>query len=151
MQNTTLNRRVQGYDGLNVYTQNQPFNQSNGWINGTASKAVGIRTCSSGSPCKTGWDWFQIDRMRWKDKNNLTVLKESKTQVLATFQTQAISLLLLGGTMQPCMVEKTEYFCKDTQLDGAGLQKFGAFCLDFKSLDLSRTIAEIYCFRGFSA
>nr|DAO62224.1 MAG TPA: hypothetical protein [Caudoviricetes sp.]DAX02662.1 MAG TPA: hypothetical protein [Bacteriophage sp.]DAX10449.1 MAG TPA: hypothetical protein [Bacteriophage sp.] len=30
MQNTTLNRRVQGYDGLNVYTQNQPFNQSNG-------------------------------------------------------------------------------------------------------------------------
>nr|DAX02664.1 MAG TPA: hypothetical protein [Bacteriophage sp.] len=53
--------------------------------------------------------------MRWKDKNNLTVLKESKTQVLATFQTQVISLLLLSGTMQPCMVEKTEYFCKDTQ------------------------------------
>lgn len=49
--------------------------------------------------------------------------------------------------MQPCMVEKTEYFCKDTQLDGAELQKFGAFCLDFKSLDLSQTIAEI---DGFS-
>lgn len=45
--------------------------------------------------------------------------------------------------MQPCMVEKTEYFCKDTQLDGAGLQKFGAFCLDFKSLDVSQTIAKI--------
>lgn len=57
----------------------------------------------------------RLTKMRWKDKNNLTVLKESKTQVLATFQTQAISLLLLGGTMQPCMVEKTEYFCKDTQ------------------------------------
>ena len=81
--------------------------------------------------------------MRWKDKNNLTVLKESKTQVLATFQTQAISLLLLGGTMQPCMVEKTEYFCKDTQLDGAGLQKFGVFCLNFKSLDLSQKIAKM--------
>lgn len=103
----------------------------------------GIRTCSSGSPCKTGRNRFQIDKMRWKDKNNSTVLKESKTQVLATFQTQAISLLLLGGTMQPCMVEKTEYFCKDTQLDGAGLQKFGAFCLDFKSLDLSQTIAKM--------
>ena len=51
--------------------------------------------------------------------------------------------------MQPCMVEKTEYFCKDTQLDGAGLQKFGAFCLNFKSLDLSQTIAKIICFRGF--
>lgn len=57
----------------------------------------------------------RLTKMRWKNKNNLTVLKESKTQVLATFQTQAISLLLLGGTMQPCMVEKTEYFCKDTQ------------------------------------
>jgi hypothetical protein len=57
----------------------------------------------------------RLTKMRWKDKNNITVLKESKTQVLATFQTQAISLLLLGGTMQPCMVEKTEYFCKDTQ------------------------------------
>ena len=50
----------------------------------------------------------RLTKMRWKDKNNLTVLKESKTQVLATFQTQAISLLLLGGTLQPCMVEKTE-------------------------------------------
>lgn len=38
-----------------------------------------------------------------------------------------LSVILLGGTMQPCMVEKTEYFCKDTHLDGAGLQKFGAF------------------------
>lgn len=57
----------------------------------------------------------RLTKMRWKNKNNLTVLKESKTQVLATFQTQAISLLLLGGTMQPCMVEKTEYFCKDMQ------------------------------------
>jgi hypothetical protein len=57
----------------------------------------------------------RLTKMRWKKKHNLTVLKESKTQVLATFQTQAISLLLLGGTMQPCMVEKTEYFCKDTQ------------------------------------
>lgn len=81
--------------------------------------------------------------MRWKDKNNITVLKESKTQVLATFQTQAISLLLLGGTMQSCMIEKTEYFCKDMQLDGAGPQKFGAFCLDFKSLDLSQKITKI--------
>lgn len=54
-----------------------------------------------------------------------------------------LSVILLGGTMQPCMVEKTEYFCKDTQLDDAGLQKFGAFCLDFKSLDLSQTIAKM--------
>lgn len=86
---------------------------------------------------------MRLTKMRWKDKNNITVLKESKTQVLATFQTQAISLLLLGGTMQPCMVEKTEYFCKDTQLDGAGLQKFGAFCLNFKSLDVSQKIAKM--------
>lgn len=29
--------------------------------------------------------------------------------------------------MQSCMIEKTEYFCKDMQLDGAELQKFGVF------------------------
>lgn len=45
--------------------------------------------------------------------------------------------------MQSCMIEKTEYFCKDMQLDSVGLQKFGAFCLDFKSLDLSQTIAKM--------
>nr|DAX02665.1 MAG TPA: hypothetical protein [Bacteriophage sp.] len=28
-------------------------------------------------------------------------------------------------------------------IDGAGLQKFGAFCLDFKSLDLSQKITKI--------
>lgn len=38
--------------------------------------------------------------------------------------------------MQSCMIEKTEYFCKDMQLDGAGHQKFGAFCLDFKKFGL---------------
>ena len=48
--------------------------------------------------------------------------------------------------MQSCMIEKTEYFCKDMQLDSVGLQKFGAFCLDFKSLDLSQIIAKIDSF-----
>ena len=42
--------------------------------------------------------------------------------------------------MQPCMVEKTEYFCKDTQLDGAGLQKFGLVADNSKNGRFSVTI-----------
>ena len=143
MQNTTLNRRVQGYDGFRrvhktVLQSVERLKQMARRARRLESVLVQVVYLAK----QAGTD-SRLTKMRWKDKNNLTVLKESKTQVLATFQTQAISLLLLGGTMQPCMVEKTEYFCKDTQLDGAGLQKFCAFCLDFKSLDVSQTIAKI--------
>lgn len=38
--------------------------------------------------------------------------------------------------MQSCMIEKTEYFCKDMQLDGAGPQKFGAFLFGLQKFGL---------------
>lgn len=42
--------------------------------------------------------------------------------------------------MQSCMIEKTEYFCKDMQLDSVGLQKFGLVADNSKNRQFSVTI-----------
>ena len=110
------------------------------------ARRYGFRICSSGLPCKTGRNRFQIDKNALEEEtqfNRFERIQNASFGNVSNASYQFVTFRRYNATLHGW---ENRIFLQRYAIDGAGLQKFGAFCLDFKSLDLSQTIAEINSF-----